>query len=316
MISCADIHLRSDIPIGRVDDYFTAQENKFRFLLEQGVLSPPLLIVGDLVDKSKSFELLYWIMSLIDEYNTDIMLVCGQHDLPWHSLSQVQKSVVGILGKAEYITLLTDPTTPYIYGDYAIWGCSYGQVPIHPKPIDKIKVLAWHQMVVNKGEELWEGQVSPIAGKLLRQYKEYDFIITGDNHTSFSEKSYHRMLLNSGSMKRDEIDQINHKPCCFKIDNGKVETIFLPIEEDVLDDSHVANKRDRDIRIENFKAKLKIINTKTKREEIHSIDFKEELKQFLNINPVNNETEDIIWRCVDVDHKGFGKGIIRNKGRN
>jgi DNA repair exonuclease SbcCD nuclease subunit len=305
MIICGDLHIRHDIPISRVDDYLSKQGDKLRFLLQQATKSPPLVIAGDFFDKAKPpIELIYWVMDVIDEFNDiDIVVVPGQHDLPHHVLAHINKSGLGLLSKAEYIILLTDPTKPYYSGEYAIWGCPYGVEPLYD-PITKEgisfekNILLWHKMVINKGEELWPGQIAPIAGRFLRTLDMYDFICTGDNHTSFMESSGPiRKLLNTGSLMRMDIGQESHKPMCFKLEDNTVTKIYLPIEDKVLDSSHIVEKKERENRIESFLTKLKALSPNTM--GIKEISFENELKAFFEFNDVHKDVKELVWRLVN-----------------
>jgi DNA repair exonuclease SbcCD nuclease subunit len=290
--------------MARVDDYLVTQQEKFDFILQQTIESPPLIVAGDFLDKARpSLELLYWIMSCIIEKGIpEILIVPGQHDLPWHSLKYWEHSGLGILNKAGLIKLLIDPNSPYIINDIAIWPCPYGCSPIDAITIrnlsKRINILVWHKMVIVKGEELWPGQTSFVAGKILRQYREYDYIVTGDNHRTFIESSNNRLLINPGSMKRDEVDQFEHRPCVFKLEDGNIYKIFLPIKEGVLNNSHIIEQKEREYRIESFLSKLNGLQlTKTDK-----VSFKENLKQFFTINRIEKEVEEIVWKCEGNEH--------------
>jgi hypothetical protein len=295
MISCGDLHLRLDIPIGRIDNYLEAQESKFRFILRAAKKSPPLLVPGDFLDKARPpIELLYWIMSILEEEDMvgKVLLVPGQHDLLWHSLKNLQRSAISLLDKAGYIKLLTDQTKPLIVnnGEYVIWPCPYGMKPVEPTTtIEGTQVLVWHNMVINKGEELWPGQNTLISGKILRKYKKYSIICTGDNHNYFLEKNGQRILLNSGSMMRMKTDQQKHKPAIFKIEGPIVETIPIPIQENVLSDDHITEQKECNERIKLFLSKLKEVRG------YDLISFKSNLKEFFNGNVIEQGVEQKVW---------------------
>lgn len=305
MINASDLHLRWDIPISRRDDYLSAQSRKFQFILKLASESPPLIVSGDFSDKAKPpYDLLYWIMSEIDKAgNPDILVVPGQHDMLWHTLKFIDnKTCLGILNKSNFITMLIDQTKPYIFNDLVIWPCPYGTQPIRQERMkNKINILVWHNMVINKGEELWQEQKALVSGKLLRQYKEYDLILTGDNHCHFIESYNGRFLLNSGSMMRMKTNQKDHKPCVFRWDKGNLEQIFLPIEEDVFDDSHIVEKEEKENRLDGFITKLNEIRPELN--ENSSVSFKGNLKNFFQTNKDMRNVEEITWQCVPKDRK-------------
>jgi len=300
MILTADLHLRRTTPRARTDDFGDAQERKFRFILKQAQASPPLLVAGDFFHVSKPGEgLLRWVIDLLREYKIVPICVPGQHDLPNHSIEQIGESGLGVLKSAGVIHILEEFVQPVILatGSEIIWGCAYGQEP-HPSMNDnqRFNIFLWHHMIINS--ELWPGQEADKATAILRKYISFDLIVTGDNHQSFvvSPSSdldgRNRLLINPGSMMRQTAAQINHKPCVFKWEKGKLEQIFLPIEDDVLDLTELEQTKERDSRISAFVERL---NTQ---HEI-GLDFQKNLEGHLQTNVVKPEVKKIIWECVE-----------------
>lgn len=294
MIISADRHLRLTPPKSRTDDFFAAQERKFRFTLKLAQVSPPLVEAGDffnLAQQPKGHEgLLEWVISLLREYDVIPIITPGQHDLPGHSLQQIKNSSLGVLAAAGVIELLIDQKTPH-YDKNSGWyisGCPYGQLPDitvvgHPE------VLLWHHMVTQ--DTLWPGQEVVQPGRLLRLYPLFDLICTGDNHQTIVQEQDGRYLVNPGSTMRQTAAQVNHKPCVFKWEQGKLEQIFLPIEDNVLDLTELEQTKERDGRISAFVERL---NTQ---HEI-GLDFQKNLETHLESNDVKPEVKKIIWECV------------------
>ena len=58
------------------------------------------------------------------------------------------------------------------------------------------KVLVWHHMTyITKP---FPGVTGGNAGGILRKYPEYDLIVTGDNHVSFTTEYEGKRLVNPG----------------------------------------------------------------------------------------------------------------------
>jgi DNA repair exonuclease SbcCD nuclease subunit len=297
MIISADRHLRLTPPKSRIDDFFSAQERKFRFTLELAKTSPPLVEAGDFFDlaqQPKGHEgLLEWVISLLREYKVPVLVTPGQHDLPGHSIQQIKNSSLGVLAAAGVIHILEEFIQPVILttGSEIIWGCAYGQEP-HPSMNDnqRLNVLLWHHMVTR--DTLWPGQEVVQPGRLLRLYPLFDLICTGDNHQTIVQEQHGRFLINPGSTMRQTAAQVDHKPCVFKWEQGKLEQIFLPIEDNVLDLTELEQTKERDSRISAFVERL---NTQ---HEI-GLDFQKNLDEHLRINVVKPEVKKIIWECVE-----------------
>jgi hypothetical protein len=317
MILCADTHLRSTRPRARIDDYFAAQERKFRFILEQAQASPPLLIAGDLLNAARPGEgLLRWLIDLLHEYEVVPVVVPGQHDLPGHSLDQIKNSGLGVLAAAGVIWLASDPTQIWWVGSEffmnwcdrtAVVGVPYG---MDPPQIDWCgatipKILLWHHMVIN--EPLWPGQEADNVHSILKKYPQFDLIVTGDNHqtiicipgqnSTVGRRFVHHqnsILVNPGSTMRMTASQVEHQPCVFRYqpETGHLSQLFLPIEPDVFDLSELEAAKDKDSRVTAFVEGL------DSRWEA-GLSFEKGLEEFFKANDTDPEVQKLIWRCLD-----------------
>lgn len=303
MIISADLHLRTTKPRNRIDDYWAAQEAKLRFILKQAQASPPLLVAGDFFDQPRPGErLLRWVIDLLNEHQIKPIMVPGQHDLPYHSLDKIGDSGLGVLEAAGMIKLLYDkgPESDWCVGinpdhdiDIGIYGFAYGQQPWKPEIQEEIMtILLWHHMVIQ--EPLWPGQEANKASAIIRKYPQFDIIVTGDNHTTFTIAGPNRRwLVNPGSMMRMTSAQADHKPCVFKWEAGRLEQIFLPCQpaKEVLDLEAMDQERQRDGRIGAFI------------ERLHSgyevgLSFEKNLEEYFRANDVDPVVQEEIWQAV------------------
>lgn len=310
MILASDLHLRRTRPRSRKDDYFSTQEKKFRFILELAQESPPLVVPGDIFHIAKPGEaLLRWVIDLLMEYDVRPIVVPGQHDLPSHNLNLLHESGLGVLASADLIDLLTDGQPYWLpdnhhntYGlEIYIHGYPYGTIP-DTTVVGLPGVLLWHHMVIN--EPLWPGQLADKANSILRKYKDFDLIVTGDNHQSFAISETDsgwkverdgrgpRWLVNPGSMMRMTASQVDYQPCVYKYENWVVKRIPLPIEEDVFDLSELEQAKEKDSRIQAFIEKLG-------GDWEFGLSFEKNLEEFLIKNKVDDRVKEIIWRCLE-----------------
>jgi len=274
-------------------------EAKLCFILDMAKQSPPFICGGDLLDQARSDqELEQWLISLFKHYLVPIICVPGQHELPNHSLSQYKRSSLAVLEAAGVITVLTKEMDAVTYGDWAIWGCAWGETPDESMRDPKRRnMLIWHKMVTQ--DPLWPGQELVQPGRLLRLYPWYDLIVTGDNHqtiidaTRMDSHGKVRRLINPGSMMRQTAAQIDHRPCVFRWEGDQLapEQIFLPIADDVLDLTQLQEEKARDGRIEAFVERLETPA------EI-GLEFEVNLKAHFLANPVRREVKDFCWRMV------------------
>jgi DNA repair exonuclease SbcCD nuclease subunit len=293
MILAADLHLRRTTPRARTDNFFETMGRKFRFILKQAQASPPLLVAGDFFHTPRPGEgLLRWVIDLLREYKVKPIVVPGQHDLPGHSLEQIGESGLGVLAAAGVIQLLT--REQFLGPGYHIEAAAYGVTPRNKKRQEPchLNILLWHHMVIN--ESLWPGQEADKAPAILRKYPQFDLIVTGDNHTSFTTMngSTKRWLVNPGSMMRMTAAQVNHLPHVFKYENGVVTPITIPIEPDVLDLAELEAVKDKDERISAFVDRLSS-------QWEAGLSFEKNVEKFFQTNKTDPEVVALVWRCLE-----------------
>lgn len=315
MILSADWHLRKTRPRARCDDYWATQERKIRFILDLARSDPPLLVAGDFFHVPRpGEELLAWIIGLLKEYGVVPIVVPGQHDLPGHNLNQLHRSGLGVLAAAGAVELLTDPQFPTMRDKCMIEGVPYGLEPEQLLPSDDelfVQVLLWHHMVIN--EPLWPGQAADKAKAILDKQKNFDLIVTGDNHQSFlfaeSASKYYsqpkRMLVNPGSIMRMTAVQVDHRPAVFRYDpvsRSIKQADMLPIEQDVFFMDDIKRAKDENLHMTAF------IDQLDEHVEI-GLNFIHNLRQYLEANRVSDAVKEIINTAAEVKDglRGYGQ---------
>lgn len=281
-----------------VDDFWEAQWRDVKFVYDlQQRYQCPVFHAGDLFHHWKPSP------QLLTETLVNIPMmfytVYGQHDLPQHNLELAKKSGIYTLVAAELIEVLSE--------------CSWGQTPdkgsffvtlprIKDKELEKVvrsvdfmmgeniddesvyentyEILVWHKFTY-QGKEPWPGCTDPKAAKLLRQYPQFDLIVTGDNHTPFVETYEGRLLVNPGCLNQQDADQFDFKPRVYlwHAEDNTVTLVYLPIEAGVVSREHIEIVKQRNDRIEAFISRLNL-------DDLTTISFEENLKRFAQINEV------------------------------
>ncbi len=292
-ILCADFHLREDQPTCRTDDFIAAQWRKVDFISDlQKKYDCMVLNAGDVYEywKPSPNLLSETIKHLPDKFCT----IFGNHDLPQHNLELAYKSGVYTLATGGHLKILS--------------GCHWGQEPLIDEAVEfpdwsteeRIikrsvrKILLWHTMTY-QGKKPWPGCVDPMAAKLLRKYPQYDLLLTGHNHKSFTEMHEGRLLVNPGSLTRHKADQIDHKPCVYLwyADTNTVKPVYLPVEGDVISREHIEHQQERNKRINAFISKL---DTDFEAE----VSFEENLLRYQAKNKTKQSVVDIIYKAIEI----------------
>lgn len=253
-ILAADIHLRPDIPVCRTDNYFGAMSNKTDCILELSEKHDCVILmagdIGQWPEKAWPTWLLEWVINKF--LNHKIICIPGQHDLPNHKLDLWQKSGIGVLQAAGAIQILgINNTYCILFDKFLLRGYPYGEplgfecpFYIDENVLNKQRKIAMTHQTVLSGKSMFDG----IQGlELLREFPEYDLILSGDNHLPFVIEYQGRILVNPGSMMRNTADQIDHKPRVYLwyADENRVEPVYLPIEQGVISREHISNVEEK-----------------------------------------------------------------------
>jgi len=281
-IFTADWHLREDAPECRDPKEFReAQIRKLLFLIElQSKYSCPIYIAGDVFDYWKpSLEFLSELLDIL-LLDMELYTIYGNHDLPQHNIKLAKKCGIHLLSKAKKIKIL--PGTHWLQQEH------------QTIQIGGRKVLIQHIMTY-QGKKLYPGMKDTPAAGLLRKYPKYDVIVTGHNHQAFVEEYEGRILVNPGSITRQDITQAEFRPrvYLYSAKSNKVQPIYLPIDKMAVRKSENTEvKEQRNARIEAFIQKLDSGWDST-------INFEENLERFFAANEIKTSVRHIIAEALE-----------------
>ncbi len=290
-IITGDIHLREDIPVCRVDDFISEQTRKIKWLDSlQKKYDCPILDAGDLFSKSKpSHFLTQWaIRNLPYNFHT----IPGNHDLPSHNISLLNKSALGVLIAAGAATVSKKPFT--LHDKTIVYPFPWGKElsPVSEK--NTIRQIALCHVMTYTGERPWPNCRDPHAKQLLRKMKGYNLVITGHNHKSFVVESRDRILVNPGSLMRTNVDQINFKPRVYLwyAQENQVTPVYVPIKKEVISREHIDTKKNKDERINAFVEKL-----------VDDLDisssFTKNMEEYFATHKTDLLVQQIVWKALD-----------------
>jgi DNA repair exonuclease SbcCD nuclease subunit len=251
-----------------MDEYWPALQQKLLFIkdLQDRFDGIPVIIAGDLFqDWDAGPDIERWCIQNLFH----LIVIPGQHDLPYHNLEMWHQSSLAVLNAADpykFVVLTNTPysivTGPVLHG-YAV--TAKPSIVIYPFPwtvppkndtyqrasgITEIAVC--HHLI----EADWPGAESEGTHDLLKRL-DYDLILTGDNHKTFVDKTEDQLLINPGSLMRRAADQIDHQPRVYlwSMDN-EFEAVDIPIQDGVVTREHVEKEEQREERIEAYVVRL------------------------------------------------------------
>ena len=286
-ILTADIHLTETTPISRTDNYVEAQDRKLAFLKQlETQYDCPVIDAGDIFDYWKASP---WLIArAYKNLPSEIYTIPGNHDLPEHSMQQYEKSALHVLEVALAIRRLSK--TPYDRRDFTIAGVAYGE-KLEDVNAD---IVVIHDLVY-EGNPPWPNAVGYQPKDLFKIFTKPRLILTGHYHMALVAKSKDgRLVVNPGSMMRMTIVQKDYKPRCYlyNFDDNEVEPVYFPIEEEVFDDRHIVEPKEKEERLSAFIEKLNM-------EWDLRLSFRANLETFFKKNKVNKKVEELIWQSLE-----------------
>ena len=279
LILTSDWHLREDPPTCFMGDFQKEQWDSVGFIAGlQLQYNCPVLHAGDLFHHWKPSP---WLLtnssSLLPE---EFISIYGQHDLPQHNMQLSEKCGLFNLHINGKLTLLR--------------GCHYGQVPNmdHVFHIKGNAILVWHHMTYINPP--YPGATGGNAISILRKYPQFDLIVTGDNHQSFTTKYQGRLLVNPGNLTRQVADQMDYQPrvALWYADTNAITWVNIPVQEGVISREHIERKESRDARIDAFVSKLD-------GDWVAGMSFEENLEAFFAKNDTRESVKQIIYKGIE-----------------
>lgn len=301
LILCSDLHLRDDTPICRTDDYWTIQKQKLKFIFMQAQKHRcPLVIAGDVGHRPQwSNRLMNVFIHTANICQIQIYCVFGQHDMIGNNIERLADTSLSVLINANVIR--ADSGSFHLQYNTYVKLAPYGQEIEKPSGYPQTKnILVTHKMVIK--EPLWPGQEAMTAKGMLKKYPEYDLIVTGDNHQSFTQKYKNRILVNPGSMMRMTTAQEDHEPKIYAYfaDENTVEEIPIPIEQGVITRKHLRQKEEKQERMNlltHEKMQAYVDGVKEDRET--GVSFKDNMQTTLKKEKIKKRTKHYINESME-----------------
>jgi len=301
IVCSGDWHIRSTATKYRNPDYYDLMFGKIEWILQLAAKVGSLVILqpGDFFDTPDiSNKTMIKVIQTIGE--TRVFTIYGQHDTKYRN---IDNTALTILAEADVVELLNDEPVEYEENKQVdIYGASW-ETDI-PKVDNKnhYNILVLHRMIT-KGGPLFPDQTDyDDATKFAKSYNQFDLIVSGDNHQSFSyiaEHDHEATLINCGSLMRMTTAQYKHKPCVWIADTikGTVEQHFIPIKPAAeVFKPEAAEIKERDEKMEAF------IKTLTVSKDDSKLSFEDNLKKIMASQKLGSNVTDLIDTFITNHH--------------
>ena len=292
LIVTADWHLKATMPRCRKDENWIDTQRK---ILNQVVSiskekQVPVFVVGDIFDSNSdtSFEVISLVQNIAHELADGFFILAGNHDLPYHSSENINKSAVGILLKSDYI----HPIKHITKFEKDSWDYSFSASNFDEEDDHDAQIVFKHTLTLPEKNPLFESETPET---LVEKFPKAKWIFIGDYHKAFDVKVNGCHVVNPGCLIREKSDFKDYQCGVYYVDTEEEIVEFIPIidDEELVDDSYIIKNDERGNRIEEFGNKLKDV-------EGISLDFLDNVEKAIVQNKIDDELKDTIHELIGV----------------
>lgn len=244
----ADWHISGSRPLCRADENWIESQSRdiqsvWDIARTQKVES--IWILGDLFDTSRvSTEAVNLVLRAFESAPCEIRILCGNHDLPYHSFRELERSSIGtVLHK--YRMLDVDPSiglAAYPFGTEP----QYADLSLQMKE-NGLHTWATHQLTFPDESARPPMAKGVLAQELLDACPSASVILTGDYHHGniYTSPKDGRRVITPGCLNIQSADMKDYQPHVYIYDTfdlsaervdlpvqGKVETGYLEREHE------------------------------------------------------------------------------------
>lgn len=296
-VLCSDLHLSVNPPPFRAAEpnWMSRQASYLRELKDLSLgYRIPVLCAGDIFDSwNVSPELAVFALA---ELPKGMICVPGQHDLPNHNINQMHRSGYGILKEAGVIIDASDKWHCNI--DFDVFGFPWGS-ELRPSPRKedmntKINVALVHRYAWAHDDTKYPD--APVDGHitaLVKQLKNFDVVVFGDNHIGFTVNVGNTTVFNCGGFMRRKSDQGDYTPrvgLLYK--DGFVGTHYLDISNDRCIEPETSVKDEIAVNMRGFIRSLEQLGEQ-------GINFKETVRRHLTSDQVDPSVRSIVLEALE-----------------
>lgn len=299
-----DGHLSSKRPVARkektdeeyIENQLAKREQLFSYANDIHAL---IVDGGDFFQywrMDNSYSLLIKLNKLFDKYKVKYLSGIGNHDLPYHSLDNIEQSLMGLMVEMGMVSIKKE----HKVGDCAIDIFHYSEQLVEkPTSSAKYKVAVIH-------ENIFESSVPPyMSGYTAQQLAElmpnYDLFLCGHNHQQFVWDNGKQIVVNGGSTMRLTTKQMDYKPAFWEIaidedvanPTLRVGNISIVKHEYVIKPDMISLAHLKDNKIETFVESTKDFA------EGETFDFRKDVENEMEVRKTIDNVRDIVYDVME-----------------
>lgn len=296
-VLCSDIHLQEKPPIARSaeTDWWKAMQrpvDQLKALAKKHKV--PVVCAGDVFNHWKAPpELVNWAL----EHLPTMYAVPGQHDLPFHSYEEMDRSAYGTLVRFGKIIDLPYFKPTRVHPGLVLWGFPWNH-KLKPCPLpmkdDEVRLAVVHAYCWQKGADYPGAKEEQRAAAHASKLKGFHTAVFGDNHKPFLAQKEGRTIFNHGGFMRRKSDEYDHRPAFgLLMSDGSVDRVFQDVEADLFIDRAAAKFEEGDeFQMQAFLKELSNLGGS-------ELDFRDAVSHYLRTYEVSEGAKQIIIKALE-----------------
>jgi len=242
-VATADWHIRSTKPRSRTDkNYQATQWAKVNWVMDFAIKHNAVILHGgDVFDKNVMSKTLFnKYLKLFSESFAQFVVAAGNHDQSYHRLDLGDTDLKSMFNCGAFDRGLDLGVTTIDWGD--------------ERPDIHHEILVTHQTITERPNSIIEGSVG--AKEFLTE-SPFRLVISGDYHVPHVCQLTNKLLINPGSLMRQNTDQVNMEPRVYLVDTDTLEfeKHFIPVKggDEVFDIEHIERVKQQKIQTDEMK---------------------------------------------------------------
>lgn len=297
-IFCADIHLSHNAPRFRQDEanWYEAMLRPLEELKKlQHLYECPIICAGDIFDKwNPPAELINFAIKNLPK---EMYCIPGQHDLPYHNMSDIERTSYWTLVEANainHIDVITNPKDSNLLLYPFPWGRVLKPLKNKIGNSDAIHIAVCHKYIWIKGKSYPTANKDFLLSKIHKRLHGFDYAVFGDNHKAFIKfMSLAPDVVNCGSLMRRASD--DEPPCVWTLhEKGSVKRYDLNTDGEIycLDNDEDGSNSPDDKEIQKLIDGIEGFQKLTK-------DFRNSVNIWMQENDIPNEIKKVVKQALD-----------------
>lgn len=240
LLIVGDVHLRGDNPRNRKGNYYEDCKAKLKEVFEIAAERDAIIIqVGDFFNSpSTSYSVYSDIAKFLQEQDTWMFTIAGNHDIFAHNISTLDRTPLGSLLKLKILHHVDELNRcennrgertgiEFIGRDFDFVMDSDYLEYVTPEHAGELQILVVHGMLMEKPAPFKHSLMEEVA-----RITAADVIISGHYHLPFIKTVGGKLFINPGALMRMSAteEEINRTPQVVLLDSDTLKTEVIPLK--------------------------------------------------------------------------------------